>query len=234
MVPTSASCGRSTRAGFGAGGALASGNTVAGGGGRRDDEKIGRSRVLDKVASGIAQSGLALGARGIAATGGCAGLTTTAGAAAAGKSWDEDPGSILASSGVSASSSDKSLGSAEVGAATPSDIVSNSVSRMAGLRIISAAVMSYRHHPETAPGMRRVPTPDTAKPPDRPRHCTHFIRDKGQIQPVNFVFGPREMVFAKLLGSREHACRVTKPFEPERDRTRLLSNSPTTVKNLSD
>ena len=96
MVPTSESCGRSTRAGFGAGGVVASADTVAGGAGRRDEEKIGRSRVLDKVASGIAQSGLAL----------------------------------------------RSLGSAEVGAATPSEIVSISASRMAGLCIISAAVMS--------------------------------------------------------------------------------------------
>jgi hypothetical protein len=213
MVPTSESCGRSTRAGFGAGGALASADTAAGGGGRRDDVKIGRSRVLDKVASGIAHSGLALGAGRMAATSCWAGLTTTAGAGAAGKSRDDDPDRTLASSGVSASRSDKSLGRAEVGAATPSEIVSKSVSRMAGLRIISAAVISYRYHPETAATMRRVPTPDAAKPPGPGRHCsTHFIRDKAQIQSVDVILGPREMVFAKFLKLRKHAYRVTKTF----------------------
>jgi len=108
---------------------VASADTVAGGAGRRDEEKIGRSRVLDKVASEIAQSGLAL----------------------------------------------SSLGSAEVGAATPSEIVSISASRMAGLCIISAAVMSYRTHPETAAQMRRVPTSDTAKPPDRAVIVPHTL-----------------------------------------------------------
>jgi hypothetical protein len=65
MVPTSESCGRSTRAGFGGGGGgFATGTAAtAGGGGRRDEENIGRSLVLDSVASGIAQSGLALRAR---------------------------------------------------------------------------------------------------------------------------------------------------------------------------
>jgi hypothetical protein len=165
--------------------------------------------VFDKVASGIAHSGLAPGACGMAATGCCAGLTTTAGAGAAGKSRDDDPDMTLASSGVSASRSDKSLGRAEVGAATPSEIVSRSVSRMAGLRIMSAAVMSYRDHPETAARMRRVPTPDQAEAPGPRRHCpTHFMRDKGQIQPVNAAFGPRQMFSAKFLESPANTFAV--------------------------
>jgi hypothetical protein len=192
MVPTSESCGRSTRAGFGAGGALASADTAAGGGGRRDIEKIGRSRVPDKVASGFAQSGLALAACGIAATGDGAGLTTTAGAAAAGKSWDDDPGRILASSGVSASRSDTSLGRAAVGAATTSEIVSKSASRMAGLRIMSAAVMSYRYHPQTAARMRRMPTPIRPKPRTDPS-LSHTL-------------------YAGQRPNSVGACRVTKPF----------------------
>jgi hypothetical protein len=129
MVPTSESCGRSTRAGFGAGGASASTDTAAGDGGRRDDEKIGRSRVFDKVASGIAQSGLAL----------------------------------------------RSLGSAAVGAATTGEIVRKSASRMAGLRIMSAAVMSYRDHPETAARMRRVPAPDKAEAPRTAPSLSHTV-----------------------------------------------------------
>jgi hypothetical protein len=69
--------------------------------------------------------------------------------------------------------------------------------------------MSYRDHPETAARMRRVPTPDKAKAPGPRRHCpTPFIRDKGQIQPVDIVFGPREMMFAKFLKSREHTLAV--------------------------
>src|SRR5438105_11716073 len=69
MVPTSESCGRSTRGGLGGGGgAFATGtDATAGGGGRRDDEKIGRSRVFDNVANGTAHSGLALGVRSGAA-----------------------------------------------------------------------------------------------------------------------------------------------------------------------
>src|SRR5215510_14217111 len=60
-VPTSESCssGSGGRGGFG--GAFGTDAvTAGGGGGRRDGEKIGRSRVFDNVASGIAQSGLPL------------------------------------------------------------------------------------------------------------------------------------------------------------------------------
>jgi len=64
-VPTNAKGGRSTRGGDGGGADGAATVTgICAGGGRRDGEKIGRSRVLDSVASGIAQSGLALSGRG--------------------------------------------------------------------------------------------------------------------------------------------------------------------------
>jgi hypothetical protein len=80
---------------------------------------------------------------------------------------------------------------------------------MAGLRIMSAAVMSYRDHPETAARMRRVPTPDQAEAPGPRRHCpTHFMRDKGQIQPVNAASGPRQMLLAKFLESPANTFAV--------------------------
>jgi hypothetical protein len=52
----------------------ANGAAVTTGGGRRDGEKIGRSRVLDRFESGISQSGLGLSAR--ADTGVCSGVWT--------------------------------------------------------------------------------------------------------------------------------------------------------------
>jgi hypothetical protein len=65
------------------------------------------------------------------------------------------------------------------------EIISKSASRTAGLRIMSAAVMSYRTHPDTAARMRRVPTPDKAEARGTARHCpTHFMWGKGQIQPA--------------------------------------------------
>jgi hypothetical protein len=80
MVPTNASCGRSTRGGFGGGDGFATATgATAGGGGRREAEKIGRSRVFDNVASGIAHSGLALSACS-GGGGGAAGARTTTGA----------------------------------------------------------------------------------------------------------------------------------------------------------
>jgi hypothetical protein len=59
------SCGRSALTGFGRGGGAAATGTgaTAGGGGRREGEKIGRSRVVASVASGIVHRGLALLAR---------------------------------------------------------------------------------------------------------------------------------------------------------------------------
>src|SRR5579871_847975 len=63
-VPTSESSGRSMRGGFGGGDrSCNTGAATAGGGGRRDGEKIGLSRVLDKLLSGVSQSGLGLSVR---------------------------------------------------------------------------------------------------------------------------------------------------------------------------
>lgn len=64
-MPTNDNGGRSIRGGLGCGGGglVAGTAATAGGGGRRDGEKIGRSRVFDKEVSGTAHSGLALTAR---------------------------------------------------------------------------------------------------------------------------------------------------------------------------
>src|SRR5713101_3411660 len=73
MVPTRVSCGRSGSLGLGTAATfgIAAGAT-AGGGGRRDGEKIGRSRVMGNCESGIAHNGLALNARSDAAATGFA------------------------------------------------------------------------------------------------------------------------------------------------------------------
>jgi hypothetical protein len=136
MVPTNESGGCSTLAGRG-GGAFGTG-TAATTGGRRDDEKIGRSRVFDNIASGITQSGLALGACAMAA-GGCGDLTTT-GAGAAGESKGADV--ALARPGISASRSGKSPANATVEADTPSAVTSRSVSLTVGRRIFFAHIAS--------------------------------------------------------------------------------------------
>src|SRR5689334_19156614 len=76
-VPTNVSGGRSTRGGGGGGaGGTAAATGVCRGGGLRDGEKIGRSRVFDRLASGIAQSGLAASAGGSAAGFGNTGRTS--------------------------------------------------------------------------------------------------------------------------------------------------------------
>ena len=67
MVPTRLSCGRSGSLGFGTAIALgATTGATAGAGGRREGEKIGRSRVTCNCASGMAHNGLALGVRSAA------------------------------------------------------------------------------------------------------------------------------------------------------------------------
>src|ERR1700730_9278581 len=143
MVPTSESCGCSTRGGFGAGGgAFATGtDATTDGGGRRDDEKIGRSRVFDNVAGGLAQSGLALGVRCGAAGGGWGGLTTTVGGAAGGSQGDDTDGTS-ARRGISASASAVVVVSAEVAAGTPSAATSRSASPTPSVRIVSACIIS--------------------------------------------------------------------------------------------
>src|SRR5215471_17740643 len=63
IVPSNVIVGRSGSTGFG-GVRTATGATkvgVAGGGGRREGEKIGRSRVIDNCLSGSAQSGFPAG-----------------------------------------------------------------------------------------------------------------------------------------------------------------------------
>src|SRR5258706_14428664 len=85
IVPTKESGGRSgsfgldTAATFG----TAAGAT-AGGGGRRDDEKIGRSRVPDNAVRGMAHNGLALSARSGTGVGAGGAVTTCTCAGAAG------------------------------------------------------------------------------------------------------------------------------------------------------
>src|SRR6516225_11473776 len=116
MVPTSDSCGRSTRGGIGGGGSFATGiATTAGGGGRRDGEKIGRSRVPDRLVSGISHSGLALIVRSGAGGGASGGRTITAGSPEAGLSQtDETDGASARRPVRAASKSNPSLGSTEV------------------------------------------------------------------------------------------------------------------------
>src|ERR1700716_2323076 len=83
IVPTKESGGRSGS--FGLDPAATFGTAAgatAGGGGRRDDEKIGRSRVPDNAVRGIAHNGLALSARSGTGAGGA--VTTFACARAAG------------------------------------------------------------------------------------------------------------------------------------------------------
>jgi len=76
MVPTRVSWGRSGSLGLGTAATfgIAAGAT-AGGGGRRDGEKIGRSRVMGNCESGIAHNGLALSARSDAGATGAGGET---------------------------------------------------------------------------------------------------------------------------------------------------------------
>src|ERR1700686_5287802 len=82
MVPTKESGGRSGSRGLGA--AATFGTTAgatAGAGGRRDDEKIGRSRVPDNAVSGMAHNGLALSARSGTGAAGAVTTCTCSGAA---------------------------------------------------------------------------------------------------------------------------------------------------------
>src|SRR5512133_2058280 len=88
IAPTSVSAGRSGSAGEGAGGAGAAAGAAAtpGAGARRDGRNSGRSRVAVSRESGIAQSGLALGADGLATgwLGRPAGVSTGSGSPARG------------------------------------------------------------------------------------------------------------------------------------------------------
>src|SRR4029077_20215424 len=78
MVPTKVSCGRSGS--FDLGTATTFGAIVgvtAGAGGRREGEKIGRSRVTANCESGMAHNGLALGVSSDAGAGGAEGGAAT-------------------------------------------------------------------------------------------------------------------------------------------------------------
>jgi hypothetical protein len=95
------------------------------GGGLREGEKIGRSRVSDRVANGTAQSGLPLSRL----TGDCSGASDlTAGARVAGESQSEglDDSPVLFEVPVS----NPSAGSAEVEAGIPSEGARISASRI--------------------------------------------------------------------------------------------------------
>ena len=81
-VPTSESSGLCGPAGFGGTltGAAAGGPTTADVSGRREGEKIGRSRVLDNCLSGMAHSGLAGNSRPPGSSVGASGANRTLGA----------------------------------------------------------------------------------------------------------------------------------------------------------
>jgi hypothetical protein len=87
MVPINESGGRSGSFGFGttAAGFATGIKATAAAGGRRDDEKIGRSRVPDNAVNGIAHNGLPRSAG--SCTGAGAGGVTTSCAGAADFSW---------------------------------------------------------------------------------------------------------------------------------------------------
>src|ERR1700726_1709300 len=91
MVPTKESGGRSGSRGLGTAATFGTAaGATAGAGGRRDDEKIGRSRVPDNAVSGMAHNGLALSARSGTGAGAVGAGTTWAAAGAAGGSQMPD------------------------------------------------------------------------------------------------------------------------------------------------
>jgi len=109
----------------GIGGAFDADTEGTAGGCRREREKIGRSSVSDRVASGTAQSGLPRSG----VTGDCTGASElTAAAGVAGESQGEglDDGPVLFGAPIS----NPSAGSVEVEAETPSEGVRISVSRI--------------------------------------------------------------------------------------------------------
>ena len=79
MVPTSKSCGGcSSCAGFGGGGFATATSVTATGGGRREDENTGRSRVPLRISNGISHSGLPLRAGPLGCSTGALGTRTEA------------------------------------------------------------------------------------------------------------------------------------------------------------
>src|SRR6202043_2433174 len=77
MVPTKESGGRSGSRGLGTAATFGTAaGATAGGIGRRDDEKIGRSRVPDNALRGIAHNGLSLSGRSGAGAGAAGAVTT--------------------------------------------------------------------------------------------------------------------------------------------------------------
>jgi len=107
MVPTKESFGRSGSFGFGATAAgFTTGAKAIAGGGRRDDEKMGRSRVPDNAVSGMAHNGLlalcarpCIAARGVStACAGAAGVSEMADSAGL-ASWDSSSAASTLSAG---------------------------------------------------------------------------------------------------------------------------------------
>src|ERR1700688_962810 len=107
MVPTRASCGTSGSLLRPVGAlTIADSAATAAGGGRRDGEKIGRSRVVDNCVNGIAHSGLALSARsGAGAVGGATTRTVVTGGAT-GTAVTADPAARASSRPASRTSSE--------------------------------------------------------------------------------------------------------------------------------
>src|ERR1700722_1402917 len=98
MVPTKASCGASGSFLRTTGALTVAGSAAtAEGGGRRDGEKIGRSRVADNWANGIAHKGLALCARSGAGPVGGATMRTVVTGGVGGAGTAGDPGACASS-----------------------------------------------------------------------------------------------------------------------------------------
>jgi hypothetical protein len=141
-VPTSDNCGCSIRGDFGGGGALTTATgTSLGGGGRRDGEKIGRSRVFDKVVSGMAHSGLALMARSAATCGGTKGRIGPD-AGPAGESHTDGTAGPSGRRSGSGSSSDVAVGSAMLDAGTLSTAMSSRIRLDLRRRIVVRLLIS--------------------------------------------------------------------------------------------
>src|SRR4029077_13882774 len=111
------------------------------GGGRRDGEKIGRSRVVDSLKSGISQSGLGLSVRwGAGGWGSGVGAIMT-GAGVAGCSQTDEIGGASARCGALGSGA--SVGSASVAAGATIAVASSKMS-VARCLLVSRNLMISR------------------------------------------------------------------------------------------
>jgi hypothetical protein len=140
-VPTRVHCGRSSGGSFGGGGsAFATGTATAGSGGLRDGEKIGRSRVLDKVTRGIAHIGLALGARSGSACLGRGELDATE-VEAASEFHREGVADVSARCSTKVSMSESPIGTAAVEPGMVSAQANNNTNSVVRLCIVLRAVI---------------------------------------------------------------------------------------------